>query len=378
MQLAAGVLGKTIDILGMDACFMSMFEVAFEIRNYVDVLIGAEGLEPEFGWPYHRILPAARLASATLGRPIPTRDLAEIIVREYVNHYADYDGTAGRSADLAAVDLTRMTDLGEAVNALGTTLNANKYRDQVTLAHVDTQTYKSEQFVDLHDFCIQTYKRFEEKEAVRRACRKVVGLLDGNETVFEGVDAHNDVLTTVESPGRCVIRSGCCGFAHQHSYGMSIYFPWSGVAAEYANLAFNGGPNAEKARGGWFELITHQVAETRRAARFSNGKRHISVPPVDLQKCRSKLELRYVERLISRNTGSRATTTATRALFAELNRHLDEALQDNIERNGKTRQERGVPSANAYGQRFPTDNSVNWQQAGPAPESYSEHQSEEQ
>ena len=51
---------RKIDILGMDACFMSMFEVAYEIRKHVGILIGAEGLEPEFGWPYSRILAEAR------------------------------------------------------------------------------------------------------------------------------------------------------------------------------------------------------------------------------------------------------------------------------------------------------------------------------
>ena len=47
------------------------------------------------------------------------------------------------------------------MNALGAQLNASEYRDQVMLAHYDAQTYKSDQFVDLHDFCIQIYKRFE-------------------------------------------------------------------------------------------------------------------------------------------------------------------------------------------------------------------------
>ena len=62
LELSKKAIGKTIDILGMDACFMSMFEVAFEIRTSVDLLIGAEGLEPEFGWPYARILARARQA----------------------------------------------------------------------------------------------------------------------------------------------------------------------------------------------------------------------------------------------------------------------------------------------------------------------------
>src|SRR5215207_9578467 len=45
---------QKIDILGFDACFMSMGEVAYEIRKYIDVVVGAEGEEPGFGWPFRR------------------------------------------------------------------------------------------------------------------------------------------------------------------------------------------------------------------------------------------------------------------------------------------------------------------------------------
>ena len=36
----------------------------------------------------------------------------------------------------------------------------------------------------------------------------------------------------------CVIRSGCSGFAYQHSHGLSIYFPWAFVSPDYRNLQF--------------------------------------------------------------------------------------------------------------------------------------------
>ena len=38
---------------------MAMGEVAYELRDDVDILVAAEGLEPAFGWPYDRILQAA-------------------------------------------------------------------------------------------------------------------------------------------------------------------------------------------------------------------------------------------------------------------------------------------------------------------------------
>src|SRR5262249_38222467 len=35
-----------IHILGLDSCLMGMAEVAYEVRNYVDYLVGAEGFTP--------------------------------------------------------------------------------------------------------------------------------------------------------------------------------------------------------------------------------------------------------------------------------------------------------------------------------------------
>src|SRR5262245_17264840 len=82
---------KKIDILGMDACFMAMGEVAYELRDEVGVLVGAEGMEPSFGWPYSRIAKMARAAvSASGGEHMSPKALATLIVDAYADHYADY------------------------------------------------------------------------------------------------------------------------------------------------------------------------------------------------------------------------------------------------------------------------------------------------
>ena len=40
----SGNTDRVFDILGFDACFMSMGEVALQIRAFADILVGAEGL----------------------------------------------------------------------------------------------------------------------------------------------------------------------------------------------------------------------------------------------------------------------------------------------------------------------------------------------
>ena len=337
LRLAHVALGKKIDILGMDACFMSMFEVAYEICEDVDVLVGAEGLEPEFGWPYSRILARARQARELYKRPMEPRELAEAIVQEYVEYYSDYDRAAGRSADLAAIDLSKMDDLGDAINALAHSLIDAADADRVTLAHWDAQTYKADQFVDLHDFSIQTYKRFCGHEAVRLACRKVVRVLDGTEKVFEAVEKDLQ-LTTDEVDGRCIIRSGCSGFAHQHSYGMSIYFPWADVSPDYENLTFSGGLDlrprdatrrlvgSSPSTGSWLQFLKKQVTTTRRKPRFNDRVTSALPSDADLADSLASIEMRRIEELLS------TYADVQPAGMAEVKRELAKALERKIGR----------------------------------------------
>ncbi|MBW1675421.1 MAG: hypothetical protein JRF30_01090 [Deltaproteobacteria bacterium] len=46
-------IGRKIDILGLDACLMNMIEVAYQLKDCVQVMVGSEEEEPFDGWPYH-------------------------------------------------------------------------------------------------------------------------------------------------------------------------------------------------------------------------------------------------------------------------------------------------------------------------------------
>ena len=47
LQRSSGDPTRKFDILGFDACFMSMGEVALEVRSYADILVGAEAVDRE-------------------------------------------------------------------------------------------------------------------------------------------------------------------------------------------------------------------------------------------------------------------------------------------------------------------------------------------
>jgi hypothetical protein len=290
LSSAHQILDKRIDILGMDACFMSMGEVCYQIRNDVDIVVGAEGMEPQFGWPYSRILDESKRVSA--GKPLEPETLAKTIVKQYVEFYSDYDRSAGRSVDLAAIDLRKLGPLHALFRMLIQALTRAKATDKfnrLVYAHWRAQTYKSDQFVDLHDLCVQIKEEFDGVRGaakIRQAC--------------EGI---------IERLMMCVLKSGCSGFAYQHSYGLSVYFPWSAVCPDYLKLKF-------AKSSGWGRFLEKLVKETRRDPRFDEGQRKHDDRVVDaLAMVLRQARIQPLENAMQRKKGIGTLRTSVKDAF---------------------------------------------------------------
>jgi len=253
---------KNIDLLGMDSCFMSMVEVCYQIRNYVDYVVGAESMVPDFGWPYHLILARAMALRQNLDRAVNADELADLIVREFIECYSDYDRTAGRSVDMASIELQEIGVLRDRLVELGDLLcvaldDPDQLR-RILLAHWEAQTYKFDQFVDIKDFCDRLIDRFKSL-----AIEPESG--DGEAQLHPVSQKCSEVETALRA---CVGISGCSGFAYQHSYGLSIYLPWAYVSDSYGSLAFakiSTGSSEEES--GWMKFLRKYVTETRRDPR---------------------------------------------------------------------------------------------------------------
>lgn len=273
MQKAKRILGKRIDVLGMDACYMAMAEIAYELRDHVDVLVGAEGSEPSFGWPYSRFLTVAKTHYREKKRHMTSAQLGTMIVREYIDTYADYDATAGRSVDLTAIRPAQIAKLVPALKELVKQLlkGSRESHDRVLLAHWYAQTYKFDQYVDLLDLCHRLALVFQATSPIGRAAKNLANVLEGR-----GVPPAESI----------VVLSGCSGFACQYSYGVSIYFPWTVVGLHYTSLTF-------VRRTGWHEFLKKHIALTRRPPRFGGdslceakrraGLRHVTKAPLELE-----------------------------------------------------------------------------------------------
>ena len=167
------LLGRKVDLVGMDACLITMIEVAYQIRDHALVLVGSEELEPGTGWPYAGI--QGDLASKpTLG----PEELGATIVRHYIESYED----TGLDATQSAIDLDQLDDLVEAVDALALALLAGlRSAGMVTalrLAWHRTLRFFDGAYVDLHHFATEL-ARATDRRRIRHACEDLRGAIEG-------------------------------------------------------------------------------------------------------------------------------------------------------------------------------------------------------
>jgi hypothetical protein len=203
------LLGRKLDILGMDACLMSMAEVGYQIRDSAAYTVGSEQTEPGEGWPYQSILGA--LAKNPAMTP---EEVSLMIVDKYLASYTDADGVT-----YSACDLTKADALAKGVAALAKALKASlsdaTARQRILVVRNQVQSYEVPDNIDLVDFCTLMAKSGAE----------------GNVA-----DACQSVVKAVQSD--YVIAQGYKGDGVRHSNGVAIYFPTRSVSPLYPGLDF--------------------------------------------------------------------------------------------------------------------------------------------
>lgn len=203
--------GRTIDLLGFDACLMNMLEIAYQIRQYTGYSVGSEQTEPGEGWPYDTVL-----ADLDANPSMTAAQFGAAIVKRYIESYK------GGNVTQSLLDLGHSKEIAQAVDGLAKALIAaiKKPTDYaaITKATLAAQHYEYADFQDLYDLCAQLQKRVSTK-AVRDAAAATMKALTGS-SPFVAAEKHK---------GPDVARS----------HGASIYFPTArDVKVAYSSLDF--------------------------------------------------------------------------------------------------------------------------------------------
>jgi hypothetical protein len=221
------LLRRKLDILGMDACLMSMAEVGYQMHESVEYTVGSEETEPLEGWPYDTIL------AALIKNPEMTpSELSALIVDKYLASYGPGDGVT-----LSACDLSKSDALASAVTALANALQPGlknqAAQQQILSIRYQAQSYDVADNMDLVDFCSLMVKSGA-GSAITTACQNVI------QAVQSGY----------------VVAQGYKGADMKNSNGVAIYFPTKAVSPLYAGLDFS-------KKTGWDDFLKAYLAAIR-------------------------------------------------------------------------------------------------------------------
>ncbi|MBN1323315.1 MAG: hypothetical protein JW986_04850 [Methanotrichaceae archaeon] len=225
------MIGKPIDILGMDACLMSNLEVAYQAAPYVKYIVASEESEPGEGWPYQMLL------NVLVRKPeIKTEEFSAEIVKAYIDYYEqanEYGVTQ------SAFDLSKIEDPSRAVNEL-----AGALMDRMPDAGIDiwNAQKRSMKFFystlwDLNHFSGELI-RLSSSQEVKDAARNL-------QKAFKA------------GPDNFVIAESHLGTSYNQCCGASIYLipPPHDISKYYGDLEF------AKSFPNWPAML-HQYHET--------------------------------------------------------------------------------------------------------------------
>jgi len=213
-----------IDLVGFDACLMNMLEVAYEIKDCVNFVVGSEETEPGAGWAYNRVL-----ETLFTDPNISPKDLAYAIVQCYAENYP-----SERNVTQSALDLSRIKPVAAAADELGRLLIPQIPRICDTLSTIRNQVqyFTNDNYVDLYDLANLLLGSLDQVP-IKKAAENVMKLISSDRGA--GLVLHN-------------FKSNDLAYAH----GISLYFPRNKrtFAPNYDRLDFTRDyPN-------WYKFLT--------------------------------------------------------------------------------------------------------------------------
>ena len=126
--------GIYLDIIGFDACLMSMIEVAYEFRDLADYMISSVTGIPFDGWAYDLFLDDL-VANPSMSVP----ELLDHIIDGYVEYYSFCTGKGlggWTGVSLTSIDLSTIEDLAAAVDSLSYDLMAGLASGEISRGDV--------------------------------------------------------------------------------------------------------------------------------------------------------------------------------------------------------------------------------------------------
>lgn len=237
------ILGKKVDLLGMDACLMAMLEIGYQMRDYVDYFVGSQQTEPGEGWAYSKWLAPL----TTNPSSFDAAKLAQQIVTAYASFYSSDSATQDYTQ--SAIRLSALDALKQNVDQFVVRVNACKSFDATkTKAMIKAARNKSTEFympeyIDLYSFYAamanQLGKNTPKSDRILGHHSRPV---PPKPSVVAFKAACNNLKQTILAGMQLITTSvvaNASGPEYANVKGISIYYPKYGTLHEsYANTFF--------------------------------------------------------------------------------------------------------------------------------------------
>ena len=234
---------RALDIVGFDACFMSMFEMAYELRDVAAYMVASQEEVPDLSFPYDTLIGLFRQHSSNT--PLLLKEGVKMYVDNYKNCVCNAT-TGMKPVTLSALILENCERLKIAVCNLACALLKAKAEpglaDLLINARLSSQDYASGLYVDLVDFCTNLTGQLdgranvglENKTAIQKACREAQGALTYLKSDAAHLERDGDKSATDhEQKGLILAKSSHTdtkgpevNFDNKRSNGISIYLPY--------------------------------------------------------------------------------------------------------------------------------------------------------
>ncbi len=218
------IIGKKIDVVSMDACLMSTVEVAYQLKDVINYMIGHESFiytHEENGGLFLNWLLDEIYSSMASNPSMSPKELCFKSVEEFNTDksyvYWPYIIKPQAVDCISAIDISKINDLALALNNMTNILLSRPFIYRLLLSPVFLRTqsfgggytflgltYHS--YLDLYDFASKV-KRFIPNREVKESAEKVMELLD-------------DIIIA-ERHGTRKIR-----WEHKDAHGLAIYLPY--------------------------------------------------------------------------------------------------------------------------------------------------------
>jgi hypothetical protein len=207
--------GRKLDIIGFDACSMSLVEVASELQSCADFMIASQEGVPYTSFPYEQFLQCLK------NHPDDVDSVCALISQLYKQAYDDYLAPPGMGEiTLSSLRLNRIDTIAEPLSRLtGLLLSSVSDKDLRTAiieARRAARDFPPGLFVDLFDFCHQLGSSDMTDCELRSACKDICDAIG------------------VRGESACIIDNQAGEKSRCH--GLSIYFPYLKDEAEYEEL----------------------------------------------------------------------------------------------------------------------------------------------